>query len=83
MRLLISRSQVRISEVTEFLVIRGFFLIFIIELNRAAFCRFLASDCKATLRLLVKLWIFGPSFSHIPSGRKYFVRNFFFFGKTA
>ena len=47
MRLLISRAQVRISELVEFLLIRGSFLVFIIALYRAAFWRVLASVCKA------------------------------------
>ena len=47
---LTSRSHVSISEVNEFLLIRGLFLIFIIEPYRAAFCRFLASVvCSASV----------------------------------
>ena len=49
-----SGSQVRISEADDFfLLIRGFFLINIVVLYRAAFCRALASVCKAKLRLCV------------------------------
>ena len=54
MRLLISRFQVQISEVTEFLLSRGLFLIYIIELYRAAFCRFLAIVCEASLLCMPK-----------------------------
>ena len=53
-RLLISNSQVRISEVADFLLIRGLFLIFIIALYRASFCRILASVCEAKLSLCGK-----------------------------
>ena len=40
------RSQVRISEVAQILLIRGLFLIFVIALHRAASC-VLASVCEA------------------------------------
>ena len=50
MRLLISRSQVRISHVAECLLLRGSFLIFLISLYRAAFCHVLASIFKVKLR---------------------------------
>ena len=54
MRLLVSRLQVRISDVTEFLQIRGLFLIFLIAPHRAAFCRVLASVYELKLRFCVK-----------------------------
>ena len=53
MSLLISRSQFRISDLAEFLLIRGLFLIFLSAIYRAAFCRGLASACEAKLRLRV------------------------------
>ena len=55
-RLFISRSQVRISEVAEFLLIRGLILNFIIVLYRAAFCRVLASVCEAKVCLYVEIF---------------------------
>ena len=59
MRPSIARSQVRISEVDEFLLIRGSLPIFVIELYRAAFSRFLAktaspvSDFPADLKFFL------------------------------
>ena len=47
------RSQIRILQVTEFLLIRGFFLLFLISLDRAAFGHVLASVCEAQLCLSV------------------------------
>ena len=51
MRLLISRSLVRIADVDEFFKL---ILIFLIAIYRAAFCRVLASVCETKLRLCVK-----------------------------
>ena len=41
----------RIRNVAEFLLIRGLFLIFLIAIYRAAFCRVLASVCEEQRRL--------------------------------
>ena len=41
----------RIRNVAEFLLIRGLFLIFLIAIYRAAFCRVLASVCEDTYYL--------------------------------
>ena len=49
-----SRSQVRIRDVNEFLLIRGLFILFLIELYRAAFWRVLASVTEVQLRLSVE-----------------------------
>ena len=46
MTLLISKSQVQISDVTQFLLIRGVFLIFLIAFCKAAFVVFLLAFGK-------------------------------------
>ena len=45
-----NRSQIRILHIAEFLLIGGSFLLFLISLDKAAFC-VLASVCDAQLRL--------------------------------
>ena len=47
MRLLISRLQVRSSDVAEFLI-GGLFLLFLIAFFRGVFCRVFASVCEAS-----------------------------------
>ena len=56
MRFIISRSQIRIQDVAEFVLIRGLFLILLIALYRAAFCRAVASVWEVKLRLCRKVF---------------------------
>ena len=50
----VSRSQFRILDITDFLLIRGLFYIFLFALNKDAFCRVLTCVCEAKLRFCVK-----------------------------
>ena len=52
MRLLFSLLQFRNSEVREFLLICGLFLLFFNLLYSAAYCRGLANVCEAKLRFV-------------------------------
>ena len=79
MRLLMSRSQVGISELDDFfLLTRGLFLVFIIALYRAAFCRVLTSACEGKLRLCVKGGHFLLSKSTSVKATKNVIFDFFF-----
>ena len=57
-----SRSQIRIRDVVEFLLIRSLFLLFFTALYSATFCRVLASVCEAQFRFCVEIYhtIFLP-----------------------
>ena len=72
---LIFRSQVRISDVEEVLLIRGLFLLFLLHFIKLLFCRVLASVCEAKLRICAEIFFYKQPLPYFCSQEMLHLRN--------